>query len=70
MSATTSMTQLTKSNGHLEFIGDFEFFLFNGELYRARISNVMNVDGYRSGRWEAPAYLVEEYLNMYRGFED
>jgi len=58
-----------KSVGHIEFIGDFEFFLFNENLYRTRITNAFDIEGKRLGaRWEAPSHMVEASLESHRCF--
>ena len=58
----------TKSTNHIEFIGDFEFFTDkDGNLYRARRTNVLDINGFRlGGRWEAPPHMVETLLDQYR----
>lgn len=44
--------------GHLGFLGEVEYYLVNGALYRAPRSNPVFPDGNRSGRWEAPAHMA------------
>jgi hypothetical protein len=57
---------MEKSEHHIEFIGKFEYYLINGELYRASIDRPVMTEGYRYGRWEAPAHMVNQYMKMYR----
>lgn len=53
------------SQGHITVLNGLEYFLRNGELYRASISNYVAPDGYRVGaRWQAPAHLVSSTLEM------
>jgi hypothetical protein len=45
-----------ESFGHLGYAHGFEYFMFNGEVYRAPYENPMGTTGYRQGaRWEARA---------------
>lgn len=45
-----------KSKGHIGFDGDFEFYAgANGDVFRANIGNVIDIYGYRSGRFESSA---------------
>ena len=55
-----------KSIGHVEFLGTFEYFIRNGELYRAPIHNPVFPDGYRVGRWEAPAWQIDSAMKLAR----
>lgn len=57
-----------KSAGHVEFIGAFEYFVRDGELWRAKIDYPVQHDGYRIGRWEAPAWMAEQWLETVRPF--
>jgi hypothetical protein len=45
---------IQKSAGHIAFAygGTVEYFERSGEVYRAPMDNVLDVDGYRHGRWE------------------
>jgi len=45
---------MKKSKGHIAFAGNFEFYLRDGEVYRAPLHNAFDLDGYRHGRWEGP----------------
>lgn len=52
-----------KSQGHIAVLAGLEYFLRNGELYRASVANFVAPDGYRAGaRWQAPAHLVKSTL--------
>lgn len=53
------MAKPAKSKGHVAFVrtqahGDYEYYVQAGEVYRASVSNAMDLDGYRMGRWEGP----------------
>jgi len=53
------------SKNSLGVIAGLEYFLFNDELYRARVSNPLDVNGYRMGaRWQAPAHLADYFFKM------
>lgn len=60
------MSKEAKSKGHVAFVrtsshGDFEFYVLDGEVYRAPVTNAMDVgSGARFGRWEGP----ERHLSM------
>lgn len=56
---------LKPSHDSLGVIAGLEYFLFSGELYRARMANPLDVNGYRMGaRWQAPAHLADEFFKM------
>ena len=55
-----------KSEGHLAFVGKFEFFLRDGQVYRANISSYVAPDGYRAARWECPAEMADRMIDRYR----
>lgn len=56
---------LKASNNSLAVIAGLEYFLFNDELYRARVSNPLDANGYRMGaRWQAPAHLADDFFQM------
>jgi hypothetical protein len=58
-----------KSNGHLEFINDFEFFIYKENLYKARISNAFDIQGNRLGAsWEAPPHMINDILEAHKSF--
>ena len=57
---------IPKSTHHQAFIGPYEYFLRDGELYRAPASRPVMRDGFRCGRWEAPAHMVKETLTLHR----
>ena len=50
-----------KSKGHICFAGRFEFFEHGGEVFRADVSNVMQTDGRRFGRWECSRAHFERF---------
>ena len=58
----------TKSTNHVEFIGDYEFFTdTKGNLYRTRIANSLDRNGFRmGGRYECPSWMVNEVLTIFR----
>jgi hypothetical protein len=55
-----------KSKGHIKFFGDFEFFDRDGEVYRANINNVFDLDGYRHGRWESSRAHFDQYESLFQ----
>jgi len=55
---------MSNSKGHQATIGDFEYFIRNGELFRARITIPVMPDGYRSGRWCCPERMAAEWITM------
>ena len=62
---------LKKSNGHLGwyYFGNtvFELYRKNGELWRAPLTNVIEVgNGFRFGRFEAPDYQLQSTLKRYK----
>jgi hypothetical protein len=62
-----SREAIVKSAGHVEFIGDYEYFIHNDNLYHARKTNAIDVNGYRlGGRWIAPSHMIDFYLDLYR----
>jgi hypothetical protein len=56
--------KMKKSKGHIAFIGNYEYYLSaTGDLYRAHVGNVIASDtGRRHGRFEAPAHMVDAYV--------
>ena len=51
------------SNGHVGWSNGLEYYVVNGDVYRAPESNVMDIDtGSRIGRWECP---VEHYRHFW-----
>lgn len=58
-----NLKTLKKSQGHVAFVGDFEFYLQGGELFRAKIANAFDLDGYRHGRWEAPERMTKDIVS-------
>jgi len=55
----------------VEKIGNFLYWKSeNGDLYRAKFNAISDIDGKPGGsRWEAPAYLANDCLQMYRNIE-
>ena len=54
------------SKGHIDNIGKYEYFIREGNLYRALLSNPI-VNGYRLGaRWQTKGSLITEYMSMIR----
>jgi len=72
------MSKEAKSKGHVAFVrtsshGDFEFYVLDGEVYRAPITNAMDVArGVRFGRWEGPerhlAMLLQQQVDVAKKF--
>jgi hypothetical protein len=59
-----------KSKGHIKFWGNFELYEVNGQVFRALMSNSIDINGYRHGRWECSkghfdqfSFLFEEVTN-------
>lgn len=53
------------SKGHICFHGDFEFFERpDGDVYRAKIADVIMTDGYRFGRWECSRAHFERFRSV------
>jgi hypothetical protein len=64
MTQTTQTPTFQPSQGHIVVLNGLEYFLRNGELYRASVANYIANDGYRVGaRWQAPAHLVKSTLS-------
>lgn len=65
------MPHIDKSNGHLEFLGDFEYFHGpDGTLYRGLKSNPLDLKGYRQGgRFECTPRRDNHwgYMRLVRG---
>ena len=57
------------SKGHIEFIGNWEYFLgADNCLYRADRTNPIDIWGYRQGaRFECYAHSIEMCLKLARG---
>jgi hypothetical protein len=55
-----------KSNGHILFSGEWEYFTVNGQVYRANVNNPIDIQGYRQGaRWECSLPQWEQYRKIY-----
>lgn len=58
---------IPKSKGHIGFTENFEYFQIGDNIFRASISDCMDIYGYRSGRrfestiaaWESLKQFVE-----------
>jgi hypothetical protein len=60
------MRKSTKSKGHICFIEDYEWYAVNGELYRAHVTCVLDVDSKaRIGRWECSVEQARRYPQVY-----
>ena len=65
--ATEAAPELAKSKGHEMFVGDYEYYTRDGELWKAPTSNVIDLDtGQRAGRFELPAHMREKGLDNLR----
>ena len=54
------------SNGHQATIGAYEYFLRDGNLYRANVVLPVMPDGYRSGRWICSESKAAEFVQAAR----
>lgn len=59
---------MNKSEGHIVFMFDEEFFIRAGALIRAPTTNVIMPDGYRCGRWECSKVRAFQKLKMMMDF--
>mgnify|MGYP001564266779 FL=1 len=55
---------IEKSDGHIAFAGEFEFFWWNGEVFRAKISTPIDAYGARPGRFESTAASWQHFGEM------
>jgi hypothetical protein len=56
------MANLTLSANHVTFIGDYEYTLVQGTIYKCSISNVLNINtGNRDGRFECELSFALRY---------
>lgn len=56
---------MTKSKGHLAYIGTYEYYLrSNGEIHAAPIANPVMTDGCRAGRFECFPHLWDGFKAM------
>ncbi len=61
------MPEHAKSEGHVAFVGEYEFFtLTEGDLYWARISQPVAGEGHRAGQFYTRAGGIEFALRMAR----
>lgn len=57
---------MTKSIGHIAFVDGFEYYERDGQIYKASISNVMDVrTSQRIGRWECSLEHAKIYPSVY-----
>lgn len=56
---------IEKSSGHICFNGNYEYFSYEGEIYKAPLSNCINVQGFRDGRWECSVSHAKLYPKVY-----
>ncbi len=55
----------TTSKGHLFFYFDFEYFAFEGNIYRANKNNPLDTKGFRNGaRWENKLSRLESLKSI------
>ena len=52
---------MDKSKGHMFFTKTHEFYEYQGQVYRAWISNPVDIDGCRIGRWECSKAHWDKY---------
>jgi hypothetical protein len=63
--ATSLPVSESLSLGHICFSGEFEYFERpDGEVYRAKIADVIMTDGYRFGRWECSRVQFERFRSV------
>jgi hypothetical protein len=54
-----------RSTGHIATLGRYEYFEFNGQLYRALNSNPLDTRGIRQGaRWQCPMSMAGDYIEQ------
>lgn len=56
------MENKNTSTGHMATIGSYEYFLKNGQLYRANVVLPVMPDGYRCGRWICSESKAAEFV--------
>ncbi len=56
--------EIEKSDGHIAFAGEFEFYWWNNEVFRAKISTPLDTYGARPGRFESTAANWENHSDM------
>ncbi len=56
-------TQIEKSKGHVTIIGKYEYYISNGNLYRAGL-HLPVIRGSRMGRWACSEYRAEEHIKV------
>jgi hypothetical protein len=65
--ATEAQSEPPFCQGHVALIAGLEYFFVGDQLYRARFSNPLDIDGYRNGaRWQCPRHMAESYLQQVR----
>jgi hypothetical protein len=62
---TNEYAHLTKSDGHLAFIGGCEYYVWAGHgVYRAPIDSPIDSLGFRLGRWECSEYHLATLVRI------
>ena len=60
--------EVSKSKGHIEFIGRYEYFIREvndgTNLYRSLITNPIQQNGFRHGRWQTSERFADDYMNQ------
>lgn len=53
-----------RSDGHVLFLGEYEFFIRDDAAYKAIAVHPIMPDGFRHGRWECPIRLAYSRLGQ------
>lgn len=66
MSNTNTSAAPQPSKGQIAVTSDktFEFYVRDGEVYRAPLNAVIMTDGYRCGRWEGSQAHFEKFKSV------
>ena len=56
----------SKSRGHVEFVGDDEFYKLDKQLFRAAVKQPIGQDGRRAGQFVTAGSGIEFALRMAR----
>jgi hypothetical protein len=54
-----------KSKGHICFVGNFELYEQDGEVFRAPLHNAFDIDGRRHGRWQCTRKHFDQFRKLY-----
>jgi len=54
---------MEKSKGHRDFLGEYEYFQVQNDIYRAYIDSPVMPDGYRCGRFYCPIWQWKDQFN-------